>query len=46
MVSANAMQQHRADAEAAGADLHLAKPVTAAALIAGVIEVLDAASSS
>jgi PAS domain S-box-containing protein len=41
MLSANAMSQHRLDAIAAGADLHLAKPVTAAALIAGIGEALD-----
>ncbi len=33
MLSANAMTQHRDEAAAAGADLHLAKPVTAATLI-------------
>ncbi|MEK7429450.1 MAG: ATP-binding protein [Pseudomonadota bacterium] len=33
MLSANAMTQHRDEAAAAGADLHLAKPVTAASLI-------------
>ncbi|HET6971885.1 MAG TPA: ATP-binding protein, partial [Phenylobacterium sp.] len=41
MLSANAMSQHRRDAIAAGADLHVAKPVSAAALIAGVGEALD-----
>jgi CheY-like chemotaxis protein len=41
MLSANAMQQHRADALAAGADLHLAKPVTAAALVGAIAEVLN-----
>lgn len=41
MLSANAMAQHRLDALDAGADLHVAKPVTAAALIAGVAEALD-----
>ena len=40
MLSANAMAQHRLDALAAGADLHLAKPVTAAALVAGIAEAL------
>jgi PAS domain S-box-containing protein len=41
MLSANAMSQHRLDALAAGADLHVAKPVTAAALIAGIGEALE-----
>jgi signal transduction histidine kinase/CheY-like chemotaxis protein len=40
MLSANAMTQHRQDALAAGADVHIAKPVTAATLIAGVDEAL------
>jgi two-component system, sensor histidine kinase len=40
MLSANAMSQHRQDAVAAGADLHLAKPVTAASLINGITEAL------
>ena len=40
-LSANAMSHHRLDAIAAGADLHVAKPVTAEALIAGVVEALD-----
>jgi PAS domain S-box-containing protein len=40
MLSANAMPQHRQEAVEAGADLHLAKPVTAAALIAAVHEAL------
>ncbi len=40
MLSANAMTQHRQDAIAAGADLHLSKPVTAASLIAGISEAL------
>ena len=39
MLSANAMAQHRQDAADAGADHHLAKPITAAALI----EALDIA---
>jgi PAS domain S-box-containing protein len=41
MLSANAMAQHRAEAQASGADLHLAKPITPAALIAGVLEAID-----
>jgi PAS domain S-box-containing protein len=36
MLSANAMRQHRADALAAGADLHVAKPITAVSLITGI----------
>ena len=38
MLSANAMRQHRLESEAAGADLHLPKPVTARRLIEGVLE--------
>jgi len=41
MLSANAMPQHRLDALAAGADLHIAKPITAASLVAGIGEALD-----
>ena len=41
MLSANAMSQHRLDALAAGADLHIPKPVTAAALLSGIREVLE-----
>ena len=36
MLSANAMAEHRYAALAAGADLHVAKPVTAASLLAGI----------
>jgi len=43
MLSANAMREHREDARAAGADLHLAKPVTAASLLDRVYEALDPA---
>jgi PAS domain S-box-containing protein len=39
-LSANAMTHHREEAVAAGADLHVAKPVTAAALLAGIHQVL------
>jgi len=39
-LSANAMAHHREEAVAAGADLHVAKPVTAAALLAGIHKVL------
>jgi CheY-like chemotaxis protein len=44
-LSANAMEHHRRDALLAGADLHVAKPVTAAGLIAGIDHVLDSVSS-
>jgi len=40
MLSANAMAQHREDAAAAGADLHIAKPVTAETLIRAIGEAL------
>jgi two-component system, sensor histidine kinase len=40
MLSANAMAEHRADSVAAGADSHLAKPITAASLLAGIASVL------
>ncbi|WP_413297613.1 response regulator [Brevundimonas phoenicis] len=36
MLSANAMAEHQEQATQAGADLHLAKPVTAEALTAAV----------
>jgi signal transduction histidine kinase/ActR/RegA family two-component response regulator len=42
MLSANAMRQHRLDAQAAGADLHLPKPITAAGLVDAVFEALQA----
>jgi len=45
MLSANAMSHHRTDALAAGADLHVAKPVTAAALIQGIGEAMDMQSA-
>ena len=41
MLSANAMRQHREEAEAAGADLHVPKPVTAQRLIEGVLEAIE-----
>ncbi|TCS14164.1 ATP-binding protein [Caulobacter sp. BK020] len=41
MLSANAMAHHRQDALLAGADLHLAKPVTAADLLNGIGQALD-----
>ena len=46
MLSANAMRQHRLDAKAAGADLHISKPVTAASLIGGMVEVLAMAEAA
>ena len=42
MLSANAMAGHRQDALTAGADLHLAKPVTIAALLDGIGQVIAA----
>ncbi|HEY2661232.1 MAG TPA: ATP-binding protein [Caulobacteraceae bacterium] len=42
MLSANAMRQHRQDALDAGADLHIAKPVTAVSLVAGIEAALSA----
>jgi PAS domain S-box-containing protein len=41
MLSANAMTHHRDAAATAGADVHIAKPVTARALIAGVEQALS-----
>ena len=38
MLTANAMPEHIADAEAAGADLHLGKPFTAQALFDAIGE--------
>jgi CheY-like chemotaxis protein len=36
MLSANAMTEHREEARAAGADLHVSKPITAESLLAGI----------
>ena len=36
MLSANAMAEHREESLAAGADSHVAKPITAASLLAGI----------
>ena len=36
MLSANALMKHRSEALTAGADLHVAKPITAANLLAGI----------
>ena len=44
MLSANAMRQHRLEAEAAGADLHVPKPVTAQRLIEGMFEAMEASA--
>jgi PAS domain S-box-containing protein len=41
MLSANAMAHHRDEAIGAGADLHVAKPITAASLLAGIGLVLE-----
>ncbi|WP_395444483.1 ATP-binding protein [Caulobacter sp. UC70_42] len=40
MLSANAMAGHRQDALLAGADLHVAKPITVAALLDGIGQVM------
>ncbi len=40
MLSANAMASHRQDALLAGADLHVAKPITVATLIDGIGQVM------
>nr|WP_240623262.1 ATP-binding protein [Brevundimonas lutea] len=40
MLSANAMAEHRDDALAAGADLHVPKPITAASLLEGIEQAL------
>ena len=41
MLSANAMASHREDALTAGADLHVAKPITVAALLDGIGQVMS-----
>lgn len=41
VLSANAMAHHCAEALAAGADLHVAKPLTGAALLAGIEQALE-----
>lgn len=46
MLSANAMAEHRAQAAEAGADLHLAKPITATALTAAIRTALSLGPSS
>ncbi|MDP1618384.1 ATP-binding protein [Phenylobacterium sp.] len=42
MLSANAMVEHQNEAIAAGADIHVAKPITAATLLAGIQAVVAA----
>lgn len=44
VLSANAMDHHRAEALAAGADAHIAKPISAAALLGGIQETLSSRS--
>ena len=46
MLSANAMRQHRLEAEAAGADLHVPKPVTAQRLIEGMLEAMEISAAA
>ena len=41
VLSANAMAEHRYEAIAAGADAHVAKPVTAASLLAGIAQTVS-----
>ncbi|CAN5197120.1 hypothetical protein BH10PSE3_BH10PSE3_01010 [soil metagenome] len=43
MLSANAMVEHRDEAIAAGADIHVAKPITAASLLEGMQSALELA---
>jgi CheY-like chemotaxis protein len=45
-MTANAMTQHREASLAAGADLHLAKPVTAEAVIGAIQQVLSAGTQA
>ena len=46
MLSANAMRQHNDEAIAAGADHHLAKPVTPASLLGAVASALNSAATT
>ena len=46
MLSANALQQHHLAATASGADGYLAKPVTVASLVDGILDVLDSAAET
>jgi CheY-like chemotaxis protein len=45
MLSANAMRQHSEEAIAAGADMHLAKPVTPASLLGALTQALSGAEA-
>lgn len=45
MLSANAMDHHKAEALAAGADMHISKPVTPDGLLAGIAAVLQLCAS-
>tara|TARA_R110002167_G_scaffold88902_3_gene239630 strand:+ start:587 stop:2254 length:1668 start_codon:yes stop_codon:yes gene_type:complete len=45
MLSANAMTRHQQESLAAGADLHLPKPITAASLLGGIDAALAAAAT-
>ena len=44
MLSANAMSRHQQDSLAAGADMHLPKPITALGLLEGIDAALAAAA--
>jgi CheY-like chemotaxis protein len=46
MLSANAMDDHVAMGAEAGADWHIAKPITPDSLLAGVVATLDARAST
>jgi signal transduction histidine kinase/ActR/RegA family two-component response regulator len=46
MLSANAMDHHRNDARAAGADMHIAKPVTAQTLLGSIESLLSPQSQA
>ena len=46
MLSSNAMDDHRRQALAAGADLHVSKPVTAAALLGGIQALMAAPATA
>jgi len=45
VLSANAMDHHRAEALAAGANLHIAKPISAAGLLIGIDQTLAIAGA-
>jgi CheY-like chemotaxis protein len=46
MLSANAMDHHRTDARTAGADMHIAKPVTAPTLLGSIESLLSPQSQA